>query len=81
MIQHHIKHNFSKDFKISSGNLFNHHNLINNNGNYEKFKRRCERLLSLIENNEKKVFVYYNWYTNHFNDIIEFYNTFSYMAF
>ena len=53
LLQHHIKCDFSKDYKISSGNLFNHHNLIDNNGNYEKFKRRCERLLSLIENNEK----------------------------
>ena len=78
LIQHHIKHNYYNDYKISSGNLFNHHNLINNNDNYEKFKRRCERLLSLIENNEKIVFVYYNCYTNDFNDIIDFYNTFSY---
>jgi hypothetical protein len=79
LVQHHIKNNYSKDYKISSGNLFNHHNLIDNNsGNYEKFKRRCERLLSLIENNEKIVFVYYNCYTTDFDDIIDFYNNFSY---
>jgi len=57
---------------VSSGNLFQHHNLIDDNGNYEKNKRRCERLLNLIENNEKIVFVYYNCYTNDFNDIIDF---------
>ena len=79
LIQHYIKqNNCSKDYKPSSGNLFNHHNLIDDNGNYEKFKRRCERLLNLIENNEKIVFIYYNGYTNDFNDIIDFYNTFSY---
>ena len=78
LLQHHIKFNYSNDYKVSSGNLFNHHNLIDDNGNYEKFKRRCDRLLSLIENNEKIVFVYYNCYTNDFNDIIDFYNTFSY---
>jgi hypothetical protein len=78
LIQHHINNNCSKDFKVSSGNLFNHHNLIDCNDNHEKFKRRCGRLLSLIENNEKIVFVYYNCYTNDFNDIIDFYNTFSY---
>ena len=50
--------------------------IIDDNGDYEKFKRRCERLLNLIENNEKIVFVYYNCYTNYFNDIIDFYNTF-----
>ena len=76
--QHHIKFNYSKDYKVSEGNLFNHHNLIDDNDNYEKFKRRCERLLNLIEKNEKIVFVYYNCYTNDFNDIIDFYNFFSY---
>ena len=74
LLQHHINFNCSKDYKVSSGNLFNHHNLIEDNGNYEKFKRRCNRLLSLIENNEKIVFVYYNCYTDDFNDIIDFYN-------
>jgi hypothetical protein len=78
LLQHHINHNYSKDYKISSGNLFNHHNLIEDNGNYEKFTRRCNRLLSLIENNEKIVFVYYNCYTHDYNDIIDFYNSFSY---
>jgi len=78
LLQHHIKANYSNDYKVSSGNFFNHHNLIEDNGDYEKFKRRCERLLSLIENNEKIVFVYYNCYTNDFNDIIDFSDTFSY---
>jgi hypothetical protein len=78
LLQHHITCNYSKDYKVSSGNLFNHHNLIEDNGEYEKMQRRCNRLLSLIENNEKIVFVYYNCYTNDFNDIIDFYNIFSY---
>lgn len=77
LLEHHFKNNYSNDYKVSSGNLFNHHNLIQDNGDYEKFKRRCNRLLSLIENNEKIVFVYHNCYTNDFNDIIDFYNNFS----
>lgn len=75
--QHHINNNYSKDYKVSSGNLFNHHNLIKSDDDYDKFKRRCDRLLSLINNNEKIVFVYYNCYTNDYNDIIDFYNNFA----
>jgi hypothetical protein len=78
LLKHHIKFGYSNNYKVSNGNLFNHHNLIEDNGNYEKFKRRCNRLLSLIENNEKIVFVYYNCYTNNYDDIIDFYNNFSY---
>ena len=77
LIQHHIEFNYSKDYKVSSGNLFHHHNLIDNNCDYEKFERRCKRLLSLIENNDKITFIYYNCYTNDFDDIIDFYNSFS----
>jgi len=74
-----LKKHFSiyKDFKMSSANLFNHHNLIDNINHYESYKRRCDRLLNLIENNEKIVFVYYNCYTDDFNDLIYFSNTFS----
>lgn len=84
---HHSKYNYNDhykvsfdyhpDYKVSSGNLFNHHNILDDTV-YEKFKRRCDRLLNLINNNSKIVFVYYNCYTNDFNDIIDFYNTFSY---
>ena len=77
LLQHHIKFNYPKDYKVSSGNLFNHHNLIDNNINYERFKIRCDRLLNLINSNNKIVFVYYNCYTNDFNDIIIFSNNFS----
>lgn len=77
LLEHHIQCNYSKSYKVSSGNLFNHHNLIEDNGNYEKFERRCNRLLSLIQNNEKIVFIYYNCYTNEYDDIIDFYNNFS----
>ena len=77
LLQHHIKHNYSEDYKVSSGNLFNHHNLIEDNVSYTKFKKRCDRLLHLIESNEKIVLVYYNCYTNDYNDIIFFYNNFS----
>jgi hypothetical protein len=72
---HHIKNNFPSDYKVSSGDLFFHHNLIDNNI-YEKFKKRCDRLINLITNNNKIVFVYYNCYTNDVSDLINFYNNF-----
>lgn len=65
------------DYKVSNGNIFNHHDLINNESHYDGFKRRADRLLNLIENNKKIVFVYYNFYTNTFDDIIDFYKSFS----
>lgn len=45
--------------------------------NYETFKRRCNRLLDLINNNNKIVFVYCNCYTLDFDDIIDFHKEFS----
>lgn len=75
--QHHIKNGYSKDYKVSDGNLFNHHDLLNNTIHYEQYQRRCARLLELLESEKKVVFIYYNPYTNTFDDIIEFYNTFS----
>jgi hypothetical protein len=76
LLQHHIKFEYPKDYKISGGSLFVHHNLIENKDDYEKFKRRCDRLLSLIESNEQITFVYYNCYTNDYDDIIDFYDNF-----
>jgi len=78
LLKHHIKHGYQNNYKVSSGNLFNHHNLINDkNNDYESFKRRSDRLLNLISNNNKIVFVYYNCYTSNIDDIIDFYNEFS----
>ena len=65
------------EFNTSIINLFNHHKLIEQPHNHEKFKRRCNRLLDLIDSNEKIVFVYYNCYISEFDDIIEFSNNFS----
>ena len=73
---HHIKNGYSKDYMVSSGNLWNHHNLMDNNI-YEQFKRRCDRFMNLFNNNSKIVFVYYNLYTNDFDDIVDFYNYFA----
>jgi hypothetical protein len=74
--KHHIKHKYHNNYKVSCGNLFNHHNLITDKNNYESFKRRCERLLNLIRN-KKSVFVYYDCYTTNYDDIINFCNEFS----
>jgi hypothetical protein len=76
LYNHHIKHGYPITYKVSSGNLFNHHNLFDAD-NYETFKRRCERLLNIIDSNNKIVFVYHNCYTNNFDDIIDFHNEFS----
>jgi hypothetical protein len=56
--------------------VFLHHNLFNNDI-YLSFVRRCNRLLNLIDNNNKIVFIYYNCYTNDFDDILNFYDNFS----
>ena len=56
--------------------IFMRHNLLNNDI-YLAFVRRCNRLLDLIDNNNKIVFVYYNCYTTDFNDILDFHNNFS----
>jgi len=74
-----IKHNiaFNTNYKPSEGNLFNHHNLIDNNDIYEAFKRRCKRFLDLINNNKRVCFVYVNSYTDNIDELIEFSNQFS----
>jgi len=76
LLHHHIKANYDSDYKVSSGNFFNHHNLFIDE-DYKKFTRRCDRLLDLIKTNKKIVFVYYNCYTLDFADLIDFYNKFS----
>jgi len=73
---HHLKYNYPIDYKVSDTSLFNHHDLLDDTV-HETFKRRCNRLLDLINNNKKIVFVYYNCYTATFDDLIDFSNNFS----
>ena len=61
-------------YKPSTGNFFNHHNLLDNTSEYEMFQRRTERLMSLIESDQKLVFVYYNRFTSDYSDIVDFSN-------
>lgn len=75
-IHHMVVDGWASDYKSSTGNFFNHHNLIDDTGDYEKFQRRCARLLTLFENNEKVVLFYYNRYTTYFDDLVEFYKHF-----
>lgn len=81
LMKHHLIHGFNilnpQDHKISSGNLFNHHDLINNEDHYEAFKRRVERFLTLLESDTKIVFVYYDKYTENYEELIEFSKHFS----
>ena len=76
LIKHHSIHGFNDlhpaDHKISSGNLFNHHDLIENEDHYQAFKRRAERLLTLIESGAKIVFFYYDMYTDNHEELINF---------
>jgi hypothetical protein len=76
LYKHHIKNGYPTSYKVSSGNLFNHHNMFID-GNYAKFKRRCERLIDLINSDNKIAFVYHNSYTDNFDDIIDFQTAFS----
>ena len=75
--KHHIAHNLPNTANnLINREIFLHHNLLNN-AVYLSFVRRCNRLLNLIDNNNKIIFIYYNCYTNDFNDILDFYNNFS----
>ena len=75
--KHHIAHNVPEFANnLINREIFLHHNLFNNDV-YSSFERKCNRLLNLIDNNSKIVFVYYNCYTNDFNDVLDFYNNFS----
>ena len=53
-----------------------HHNLSNDEV-YASFVRRCNRILNLIDIDHKIVFVYYNRYTNDFDDLVDFCNNVS----
>lgn len=75
LLQHHQKENNPKEYKVSSGNMFHHHNLMSND-TYENYTRRCNRLLNLINSGKKIGLVYYNCYTSDFDDIIDFSNNF-----
>ena len=75
--KHHIASNrpdIAND--MTNREIFAHHNLLVNDV-YLSFVRRCERLLSLIDNKNKIVFIYYNRYTNAYDDILDFYNNLS----
>jgi hypothetical protein len=55
--------------------VFLHHNLLEEE-TYKAFQRRCERLLSVIDNHEKIVFVYCNLYMQDHHDVFEFADSF-----
>lgn len=75
LLKHHIKQGYNKNYKVSSGNLFNHHNLLHNEETYNAFKRRCYRFMNIINQKSDKVnFVYFNKYTNNIDDLVEFSN-------
>lgn len=75
--KHHIAHGRTDIANnLINREIFLHHNLLDND-TYLSFVRRCNRLLNLIDNNNKIIFIYYNCYTNDFNDILDFYNNFS----
>jgi hypothetical protein len=68
---HHRMSGYPVHYKVSCGNLFNHHNMFDDK-NHDAFKRRCDRLLQLLASDTKIVFVYYNKYTTAYDDLIEF---------
>ena len=75
--RHHIANGLPKiATDLKNREIFLHHNLFNN-AVYSAFIRRCNRLLSLIDNNNKIVFIYYNRYTDVFDDLLEFYKHFA----
>jgi hypothetical protein len=76
--KHHIANNVADIANnLTKREIFLHHNLLANEETYLAFFRRCKRLLKLIKENKKIVFVYYNCYTTDFSDLINFYHFFS----
>ena len=54
--------------------VFNHHDMLDNS-DYDKFQQRTRHLLDLIESEENNIhmcFMYCNFYTVEFNDLVEF---------
>ena len=75
--KHHLKWNMLNIANnLEKREIFLHHNLLDEE-TYSAFVRRCNRLLNLIDNNEKIVFVYYNCYTEDYDDIVDFSKNFS----
>ena len=75
--KHHIAHKVPHIAKnLTNREIFLHHNICDKI-NYDSFVKRCNRLLSLIDNKKKIAFIYYNCYTTQFDDIVDFYNNFS----
>jgi len=75
LLKHHIAHGYNKNYKVSSGNLFNHHNLLHNEKTYKAFERRCKRFMNIINQKRNIVyFVYYDKYTNNIDNLVEFSN-------
>jgi len=75
--KHHIANNLPEIANnLINREIFMHHNLFNNDV-YLTFVRRCNRLLDLIDNNNKIIFIYSDCYTNNFTPLLDFYNNFS----
>lgn len=75
--RHHIAHGLDDIARhLENREIFLHHNLLNAE-TYSAYVRRCQRVLDLLDNNDKIVFVYCDRYTNDFDELIEFYNHFS----
>jgi hypothetical protein len=74
--EHHYREHH-RTYNPSSGNFFNHHNLLENEAHYEAFQRRTARLLHLLETNQNVVFVYCNYLTQDIQDLVEFSRAFS----
>jgi hypothetical protein len=75
--QHHIAYGYGEDFKPSSGNMFNHHDLIENGTHYEQYERRCKRLLDKLDSGDIIVLVYFNCYNQDYTDLVNFYSDFA----
>ena len=75
--KHHIANQlYDVANNLKNREIFIHHSLFNND-TYESFVRRCNRLMNLIDNQHKIVFVYHNSYTTDIGDILDFSNHFS----
>ena len=70
------KHHYANQLPEMAQNMksravFLHHNLLNEE-TYMAFQRRCDRLLTLMDQHEKIVLMYFNPYVHDHHDLFEF---------
>lgn len=68
---HHVRDGYPETFDLTSRDMFLHHSLLTPQV-HEKFVKRCKRMMDLLKSDEPVYLVYYDQYTNDYDDVIKF---------